>query len=115
MDTLLDEQEPEESIAKRLLESVRWWERRRLLYTGILIGGGVLGIFEYGQGYLSNGELLFFTGLYLLAANLFYCLGWGIELLLWVHLKVVFSARQALFIIGTVFSVLLTYAICTTA
>lgn len=111
MQPLLDHSEEDQSPAERLLEAVLWWERRRLVYTLILLGGVLQSIFMEGQGHLDNGELLLLVGFYLFMANLCYCLGWGSELLLWVYGKIFFRGRQLLFIIGTLLSLALTFAL----
>ena len=95
-------------------ESVRLWEKKRLLYNLITLFGGLLGFFlrsDVPNG-LSHNEFYqihpyLFLGVMLLGANIFYCCGWGLEVLLNHYFKFhSFSKRLRMFLytIGSLFS-----------
>jgi hypothetical protein len=95
-------------------ESVRWWEKKRLVYNLITLFGGLL-VFVLRSGVpngLSPNEFYhmhpyLFLGVMLLGANIFYCFGWGSEVLLNHYFKLTFFSkglRMFLYIGGSLFS-----------
>lgn len=92
---------------------IRWWEKKRLLYNAIVFGIQLACMLIYLPGTIDFGISMAIIGslLFLLAANLFYCIGWGGEMLLIYYLKIGDSntdGRMAFFIFGVAFSGLVT-------
>lgn len=98
--------------SKAVWELVTWWENRRLRYNLIVggVGGGIFIIAALDNLHIievliSIGILGFF---YAVAANLLYCLGWGIDILLRFYLKIELSLflRSILYWMGVVISLI---------
>ena len=91
---------------------VTWWEGRRLRYNLIVGGVGVLIFVMIAIVNLHMREVLISIGIlgffYAIAANLLYCLGWGIEILLRYYLKIELPLflRSMLYWMGVVVSLL---------
>ena len=64
-------------------QAVQWWEEKRRLYNLLLIGLEIALLLFYWEAVLNFGVLsaIFWTVAYTIAANSFYCLGWGMEIL----------------------------------
>ena len=91
-------------------ESVRWWEKKRLVYNLITLSGGLLVFFLSSQ--VPNGlspndfyqiHPYLFLGIMLFGANLFYCCSWGAEVLLNYYFKLPFFSKtlRLFFFIGS--------------
>ena len=82
----------EKSTDSSILATVRWWERMRILYNIIIVGIIITSFFfvHYGFDFSSIRfqERLFVMGIYLVIANLFYCLGWGLDILFRHYFKI---------------------------
>jgi len=92
-----------------VIELVRWWEKRRWVYN-IVVGLSGLAVLLLMQVDFSVHVLLAIA-YYGVLANLCYTFGWAIEVLLLVYFNRVEPMgkyRLLLFLVGTVFSVLLT-------
>ena len=98
---------------------IRWWELRRLLYNGLLLVVGaaaVIGtewllskVIPAGNNALEPTALAMGVVAYAILANIYYTLGWVVEL--YGRRKDPLAARrrgQRLFRFGTIFSCILT-------
>lgn len=93
---------------------MRWWEKRRKWFSLLVVGVQLLVMFSMPVGLDNFGvqEAILLSGFYLIAANICYCLGWGIEFLLTYYFKSFkpsATLRLALFSLGLAFSALFTY------
>lgn len=82
----------EQSTDSSILSNVRWWERMRIWYNVIIVGMLVTSFFfvRYGSSYnyWRVTERVIVLAIYLVIANLFYCLGWGLDLLFRHYFKI---------------------------
>ncbi|MEI2737588.1 MAG: hypothetical protein V9F01_02245 [Chitinophagaceae bacterium] len=94
---------------KSLLSAFAWWEKKRIIYNAVVGASGIYILFSEGL----ELTIIDFIGIivYGTVANIFYCLGFLIE----VGAKHYFKSekdfsksRNALFWAGLVFSVLIT-------
>ena len=97
-----------------LIEIVDWWEKKRLSYTILVIATEVILMTLYWEGTKNFGiqNAIFQSFLYTLAANFFYTLGWIVEIFInyyFRRLRTNSNFRLILFVIGTLFSIILTY------
>lgn len=112
--------EPENEIRNgNYQQALAWWEKKRLMFNMAVVGAQLLMLVSFWQ------QVYFFGGpesaiiqsvAYTLAANLFYCLGWGSEFLLMYYFKIQpFNSafRWAIFIGGVGLSVLVTIGLYT--
>lgn len=115
-DDLLDIGE-EKSTDSSILTNVRWWERMRIVYNIIIIGIIATSFFfvrsgySYGYSYRRVTERIIVLGIYLVIVNLFYCLGWGLDLLLRHYFKTKGFGKGlniSLFVLGTLLVALFT-------
>lgn len=89
--------------------SVRWWEKKRIIYNLIALTGGLLVYFlrsEVPNG-ISPFDNYFVIVFWLFGANIFYTCGWGSEILLNYYFKIRFWSdrfRMTCFILGSLFS-----------
>jgi len=99
-----------------MLNSVRWWEKKRLMFTIILLVTEVVMMSTNLQGTIEFGISNAIIGsiAYIIAANGFFCLGWGLEVLV----KYYYNGKNFLeqfrwffLIIGILFSCLYTVII----
>lgn len=104
----------EPTLVRSPIRVVQWWESRRPAYNAI-VGATGLGTLAYSSlvSFIARGD--WFPGpwqlviAYGIGANLFYTLGWGVELLAERWLKrPVYGLGPALFRHGLVFSIGLT-------
>ncbi len=97
---------------------IRWWEHRRIFYNAVMLAAGSVTILLA----LSLGEIIFTDLINVLppilifafSANLFYTLGWLVEILCRKFIAektVVQKAGPILFIAGIGISVFVTFAI----
>ena len=110
---LLDEIELSKNKLDELFSSVRWWEKKRILFNIIVIGTQlfVMLVMLNETTLFGIPSAIINSLFYLLAANLFYCLGWGLEILSSHYLpgrELSKDRRSALFVLGLVFSTLIT-------
>lgn len=98
---------------------IRWWELRRLLYNGVLLVVGAAAIvgmewllskvIPSGQDALEPTALALGVVAYAILANMYYTLGWVVEL--YDRRKDPLAARRRglwMFRVGTIFSCVLT-------
>lgn len=95
-------------------EILSWWEKRRLWFNLLIVAIQFLVTYSMPIGLENFGmnEAIVLSIFYLIVANICYCLGWGIEILLWYYFKSYKASvtfRLALFSLGLAFSALLTY------
>jgi hypothetical protein len=99
-------------------EIIRWWEQRRIFYNAVMLAAGFVTIILA----ISLGEINFTDIpnalppilIFAFSANLFYTLGWMIEIVcrkLIPEKEFVQKAGPVLFIAGISLSVLFTFAI----
>jgi hypothetical protein len=95
-----------------ILEIVQWWEKRRWIYNFfILIPILFLGMVSL-DSFTHLGDFLIVVIIWVLGANVFYTMGWALEILMYTYYgKIVYNStvRIALFWVGTVFSMIWTY------
>lgn len=94
-----------------ILDMIRWWEKRRLLYNVIVGAFGLSGILIILNRYHSVSflQLLQYAALpYGIFANIAYLAGWVLDLLLryYLNIKLNVSSRQTLFFLGVGISIL---------
>jgi hypothetical protein len=118
MNALLKQVLTASSDHKSNKEIIRWWERRRIFYNTVMLAAGCVTIMLA----LLLREIIF-TDLinalppvliFALSANLFYTLGWVVEIVCRKFItekEVVQKAGPVLFIAGLSLSVLFTFAI----
>lgn len=98
------------------LETLRWWEKRRIWYTLALLVtqvGAMLSMLDATVSF-GIGDAVFGSLFYLFAANLCYCLGWGLEFLGFYYLKGYWNGagfKLGMFIFGTFCSIVGTFII----
>ncbi len=98
-----------------LLKSLRWWEKKRVLYNLILLGIIIFIIFSRYDAFLYFGVYNGIIGsiLFLLVANFFFCMGWILEILIYYYFKkgyqFIKTLRMFLFIIGISISIFQTF------
>lgn len=112
MKELLDDGFDDENI--NLLDAVAWWEKKRLLYNGSLFAVELLAMIIYWDGTmaLGIGPAIFFTILYNMVANMFYTIGWAVEILFLYYFKIKSlgtGIRLVLYLVGFIFSLLWTW------
>jgi hypothetical protein len=99
-------------------EIIRWWEQRRIFYNAVMLAAGFVTIILA----ISLGEINFTDIpnalppilIFAFSANLFYTLGWMIEIVcrkLIPEKEFVQKAGPVLFISGIILSVFFTFAI----
>jgi len=94
------------------LEMVRWWERKRLIYNLIIVPMTILTLFVLWEdvGVAINEKALLFDAFWMLVwSNVLYTSGWVGGILRRYYLgsyPLSNSGRWFLFILGTIFSVL---------
>jgi uncharacterized membrane protein len=115
METIIDEEDPIPVDSKGALyhESVRWWENRRLYYNLLLFALEAALLIYYAKATKHFGvqNAIVASFAYQAAANFFYSVGWGTEVLLMHYLpnvRISQNIRWLLFIFGVVFSIILT-------
>ncbi len=92
-----------------IYKSIRWWERKRLLYNAFpLLGGLFVPLLRSGvpNGISTLSPFLIIL-FFLFGANIFYTLGWASEVLLNYYFKLPFwgkGLRRVLFVSGSLFS-----------
>ncbi|MFN0201627.1 MAG: hypothetical protein ACKVTZ_08910 [Bacteroidia bacterium] len=115
----LTPQKPERSVLEDLVliekdasivEIVKWWEGKRIIYNVIMLFVGILVLLA-----VNHKRFIFFAlpfiPIYGIAANVCYCLGWGLEVLRIVYIKEAKPDRsisRLLFLLGLGFSILVT-------
>lgn len=93
-------------------ETLRWWEKRRLWFNLAIIAFQILMILDYrGMAVFNLRSVIIFSLFYLFAANVGYCLGWGIEFLITFYTKSNeprIALRRTMFVLGLLFSIVTT-------
>jgi len=97
---------------------ISWWERRRILYNvALIIAGSFTLLIGYVFGHMTfdnPNEFLPPILLFAISANLFYTLGWVVEIAsnkLITQREITQQAGPILFIAGTCFSLFITFVI----
>ena len=105
----MDSTENKVESSNEISNAIKWWERKRVIYTLITLAGGLLVLLIRSgvpNGIGPNnplGDLIF----WLVVTNIFYTCGWGSEILFNYYFKFNFygnKIRLTLFIIGSVIS-----------
>ena len=100
---------------QRVLQSaVAWWEGKRLLYNAIVGAAGIFVFLSLMDSRLPLVDLAVGTIFYGIGANVLFLAGWVTEALLDHYFRGridLSSWRKPMFIIGTLFSLLLTASI----
>jgi hypothetical protein len=93
-----------------LLDAVQWWEKKRILYNILLFSLELLlvGIYWDGMMLFGIGSAIIGIISHNIVANMFYTIGWGIEILFLYYFKIKSfgNVRFALYIMGVLFSFL---------
>lgn len=97
--------------AEEIHSLIEWWEGKRILFNWFVLFGVLLGFLFKGDLPLGVGKIQGWIHLLFLVfgANLFYCLGLGVELCLNYYFSSGFLnafLRGTLFLIGSGFSTL---------
>ncbi|NOQ71746.1 MAG: hypothetical protein GQ574_07090 [Crocinitomix sp.] len=89
-------------------DAILWWEKKRWIYNLLIIAVTSLVVYDFWEfpmrGIIGGNQIVFEAFLIVLGANLFYALGWGLELTAHYILssKCLHPiARWSLFILGT--------------
>jgi len=113
MDKILD-YEGLKNEDSRIISNVKWWESRRLLFNIIVgLSGMLAGLSIYTLDDFFIG--IWFVLFYGIIVNLFYTLGWVLEVLNIIYFDGKYSVGEikgALFFVGTSMSVLITVFLC---
>jgi hypothetical protein len=103
---------PEQSVIK---EMIMWWEKRRIIYNILIVGLSIFLIYDfwdYPWRKIVGGNIIIFEAvLFLIIANVFYSLGWGIGVLAHYMFKtngLSITWRWIIFVLGTLFSIIIT-------
>lgn len=108
---------PERVINKEISkkEMILWWEKRRLIYNVFLIGFSALLIYNFWdypmRTIIGSEQIISNAIVFVFGANLFYSLGWGLEILrhnLYKANGLNKNKRWTLFTLGTFFSLIWT-------
>jgi hypothetical protein len=96
-----------------LRQVLKWWEQKRLWFTLSILAVQLFFMIMNGESTAEFGIISAIVGslAYLFVANLLYCIGWGIELLLVYYLKINTknsTGRVIVLVSGIVFSMYLT-------
>lgn len=110
---ILDDFESHSQEDDKLINSVRWWEGKRILYNIVLACTELFIMVNYYRETINYGieNAIIETIAVNLIANIFFCLGWGLEIMLYYYLKAYTlsnTSRWVLFLLGILFTVLLT-------
>ena len=108
----LPEAKPKQSPVK---EMILWWERKRWIYNLVLVLAIGSQLFQFSdnpvRAIVERGHILPMTVAFIVAANLFYTLGWGFGALFYYLFKLkglTNGFRWAVFVVGILFSLLVT-------
>ena len=98
---------------KSLFVSVKWWEKKRWVYNVILVGVEIIMMLIYWEStkWFGIGESIIWSFAFTLVANIFFSIGWGIDILVKYYFKKdIFSekTRFIFFVLGLLFSIFLT-------
>ena len=99
-----------------LQESIQWWEKRRFFFNIILIiiEVGMMVLFSKTTLHFGIGNALILTIFYNIAANIFYSIGWGIDVLCdyyRIDFRIEKPFRIIWFLIGLLFSSFITIGV----
>ncbi len=111
-DEILDSED--NTVNSPYSEPVKWWEDRRLIYNLFLFGIEIYLMVRYSENTRRYGwgSAIVETLVANIIANVFYSLGWGLEIFLNYYFKKTrfsHSLRLLLFILGLLFSVFLAW------
>lgn len=114
MNNIVDEDFIERDAPYGLEAMVAWWEDRRPYYNYAVLFSMVIPMIIYWKGLMMFGVIIGIIEsiIVLFIANMFYSLGWGVEIFFRHHRGIDFwsgRTRKTLFIIGMVFSIALTF------
>lgn len=95
-------------------EGIEWWENNRLLYNILLIALEVFLMTTYwvGTKRFGIGNSIVQSLLYTIAANVFFSMGWGLEVWVRYHFNGYYigkKARPIFLVLGIIFSLILTW------
>jgi hypothetical protein len=96
-------------------EIVRWWEKKRLIYNGVIIGFSVFLMYSFWdypmRSIIGTYQVIWNAIVYIIIANLFYTSSWGLELFRIYVLKtngLSNNSKWVIFVLGALFSLLCT-------
>jgi hypothetical protein len=97
-------------------DTLRWWETRRIWFCLVVIAMQSLMVWTYWDAILDTGVQLaiVLSSIHLFLANVCYCAGWGFEFILayyWKSNQPRLGLRRALFVLGSLFTVPVTYVL----
>jgi hypothetical protein len=114
----MDEEELLDSPKKigfqqNVFEIINWWEKKRILYNIILIFIELIMCFVIWNGSLrwGLGSVVLFSIIFLICANAFYTIGWGLEVLAIYYFKnmnIASNTRLFAFVFGVLLSLVIT-------
>jgi len=97
-----------------LMDSIDWWERKRFLYNLIIVGLelAIISFFWEGTKRFGIQNAIFGSIAYTVVANIFYSMGWGINVLAYYYkldfLKTLDKLKLFFFIMGLSVSIVVT-------
>jgi hypothetical protein len=104
-----------DASGKDLFEPIRWWERRRVWYNALLILVVFLAMTKYAEGVLNYGvsDAIVHSVIVCAIANVFYSVGWGIEVIIMYYYSDEFRMKSGLrmtfYVLGVLFSMALAW------
>ncbi|NVK65416.1 MAG: hypothetical protein HWE22_12565 [Flavobacteriales bacterium] len=116
MEDQLIDSETEEAPKDVILDIIRWWERKRILFNVLQVGIVLFVLFFFYNGSsisaILRSEFIFQSLLYFLFVNFCYSAGWGVHLLLYYYFKTKDTSHIldiVLLILGSLFTSLVTF------
>ena len=115
IDTELEKPSTDKDI---LMEILRWWERKRLLFNLIMLCIILLAVIPYlyfqtdALSHILDASFITRSILYFVFINTCYCAGWGIQMLGYYYFKITYDSNVLdyfFFIIGSLFTGYVTY------
>jgi hypothetical protein len=103
--------------SNQIYTSIKWWEKKRLVFNLIIVGIEILVIWMFWRGAIQFGigNTIFWSIAYTITANIFFSIGWGTSVLIdyygLISLKNFEKFRMFFFIVGTLFSIFLTISL----
>lgn len=104
----------ETSNPDSILDTIRWWENKRMVYNFIIGGLQIVLMIYYSRATIDFGigGAIIWSLAFLLTANGLYSMGWAIEIFAIYHnfkwRSLIKSVRWVFLVLGFVFSIIVT-------
>lgn len=107
-----------EKVENTISQNIAWWENKRLIFNLLIVGFELISIsiFRNGANVLGFLNIFLLIIIYTFIANVFYSIGWGLIILTEYYnlkklTKFLNNLRIPFFILGVIFSIILTFTI----